>query len=367
MDEGEAGRIHAAEMVLPCTDLDATLRFFTESIGFRVEMIAPADGPSVAVIAGYGLRLRLDTHETGPAGTIRLRARWPDAIAGGNRLLTAPNGTLIRIVDADFPVVLPPLDPDLVLARMGDAEWGAGRAGMLYRDLIPGRLGGRFIASHILIRAGGPVPDYVHFHNVRCQMIFCRTGWVRLVYEDQGPPFVMEAVDCVLQPPRIRHRVLECSAGLEVVEIGCPALHETFADPDLPLPNPTIAPLRPFDGQRFQRHIAAKARWHAGDVPGSAFIDTGIAAATGGLAGVRVIRPGPATPPRPAVHPGELLFHFVLQGALELRCGGRHPLAAGDAFTIPAAMPYGFEACADALALLEVTMPAVATPDPPSA
>jgi uncharacterized protein YjlB len=38
----------------------------------------------------------------------------------------------------------------------------------------------------------------------------------------QGDPFCFHAGDCVLQPPEIRHRVLETSAAFEVVEIGCP-------------------------------------------------------------------------------------------------------------------------------------------------
>ena len=108
---------------------------------------------------------------------------------------------------------------------------------MLYRDLIPGRLGGRYIASHITIPEGGPVADWVHYHRVAFQMIYVRRGWVRVVYEDQGEPFVMHAGDLVLQPPEIRHRVLESSPGLEVIEIGCPALHETLADHELELPN----------------------------------------------------------------------------------------------------------------------------------
>ena len=122
------------------------------------------------------------------------------------------------------------------------ASWGVGRAGMRYRDLIPNRQGGRFIASHISIPDGGPVPDYVHFHKVRFQMIFCYRGWVKVVYEDQGPPFVLQAGDCVLQPPRIRHRVLEASPGLEVVEIGCPADHETRADLVMELPTGRVEP-----------------------------------------------------------------------------------------------------------------------------
>ena len=53
---------------------------------------------------------------------------------------------------------MPPLAPQFVLTRAGEGPGpGEGRAGMLYRDLIPGRLGGRFIASHISIPEGGPV------------------------------------------------------------------------------------------------------------------------------------------------------------------------------------------------------------------
>ena len=41
------------------------------------------------------------------------------------------------------------------------------------------------MASHIRIEKGGPVPDYVHFHRVRFQCIFCYRGRVRVVYEGQ--------------------------------------------------------------------------------------------------------------------------------------------------------------------------------------
>jgi hypothetical protein len=44
-----------------------------------------------------------------------------------------------------------------VLTRAGEAPFLRGRAGMDYRDLLPGRLGGRYIASHIRIASGGPV------------------------------------------------------------------------------------------------------------------------------------------------------------------------------------------------------------------
>lgn len=351
-------QITGAEVVLPCAELEATIAFFTGRLGFRLEAIFPADAPAVAVIAGQGLRLRLERGGEGAPGHIRLLCREPDAVAGGERALIAPNGTRVELVETEKPVAVPPLKPELVLSRMGgDGAWDTGRAGMLYRDLIPGRLGGRFIASHIRIAAGGPVPDYVHFHKIRFQMIFCRTGWVRLVYEDQGPPFVMEAGDCVLQPPEIRHRVLESSAGLEVIEIACPAMHETFADHALTLPTARLDPQRDFGGQRFLWHVAAKARWQPWRVPGFECRDTGMSEATHGLAGARVVRPKGATETPRDGHDRELQFFFVLDGGATLSCQGVHRLSPGDAVAIPAGSPYALGECADHLSLLEVTLP----------
>ncbi len=357
MTKPDAEQIQAAEIVLPGGELDTTLRFFTERLGFRVEAIFPADAPAVAVIAGHGLRIRLERDGTGAPGVIRLKCREP---ARGAARLTAPNGTVIDLVDADPPIVLPALQPSFVVSRLGDdAKWGVGRAGMRYRDLIPDRQGGRFIASHIVIPEGGPVPDYVHFHKIHFQMIYCRKGWVRVVYEDQGPAFVMEAGDCVLQPPRIRHRVLESSSGLEVIEIGCPAEHETAADGTLSLPNSKIDPASNFNGQRFVRHIAAQATWRPWRLPGFECRDTGIAAATDGLADVLVVRPRGTLAPQSSQHDGELQFMFVLEGKLTLRSDGRDPqaLASGDSLVIPAGMRHALADCSADLQLLEVTLP----------
>ena len=341
----------SAEVVLPCSDLTPCLDFFVGELGFRVETIFPADDPQVASLSGHGLRLRLEPG-AGDPGVIRLAS--PDA----PRTLTAPNGTRIELVDPDPPIEVPAVAQEFVLTRAADsADAGVGRAGMLYRDLIPSRLGGRFIASHISIPDGGPVADWVHFHKVRFQMIFVRKGWVRVVYEDQGEPFVMQAGDCVLQPPRIRHRVLEASPGLEVAEIGCPALHETLADHDLTLPTGRLQPDRDFAGQRFLRHVAAETPWQDLGDSGFKVRETGMAAATGGLAGVRVLRPGRADRLAQAAHRGELLFGFVLEGRAELEADGRHPLEACDAFVIPPDEPWSLADCSPDLALLEVRLP----------
>ena len=124
----------------------------------------------------------------------------------------APNGTRVEFEATETPPVIPDLVSSLTVQKAGvRSNWGIGRAGMHYRDLIPDRLGGRYIASHIRILKGGPVPDYVHHHHILFQLIYCYKGWVRVVYEDQGVPFLMHPGDCVLQPPHIRHQVLELS------------------------------------------------------------------------------------------------------------------------------------------------------------
>ncbi|MBL8664591.1 MAG: cupin domain-containing protein [Candidatus Odyssella sp.] len=365
MDMKTIPRADAAELVLPAADFDATLKFFTERLGFRLDAIFPADDPATALVSGHGVRLRLERRGTGAGGTLRLLARDPAALArafgGGAAAVTAPNGTRIEFAAEDPPYALPPERPSFVVAKMGGgAGWGVGRAGMLYRDLIPDRQNGRFIASHIRIPDGGPVPDYVHFHKIRFQMIYCYRGWVRLVYEDQGPPFVMQAGDCVLQPPEIRHRVLECSPGLEVIEIGCPAEHMTCVDHAMPLPNGTPNRARVFGGQQFVHHMAAKAEWKPWRLAGFAARDIGIGEATDGLAGVKVARVS-GTPAGEAVrHGGEFLFLFVLEGSVTLAADGHgsQRLDTGDAVTVPRGLAHRLSDCSADLELLEVSLPA---------
>lgn len=261
--------------------------------GFRLDVIYPADEPHTALLSG-------------DAGKVRLTRPGASAL---------PNG-------------LPRFEPSSVLTKAG-ADAGQGRAGMLYRDLIPGRLGGRYIASHITIPDGGPVEDWVHYHRIALQMIVVRRGWVRVVYQDQGDPFVMNEGDMVLQPPGIRHRVLESSAGLEVVEITAPAMHETFADHDLALPNGEQE-ARLFGGQKFYFHEASETPWTPFN--GAEAQETAMRQATGGLTEVRTIRRADASQISFPAHEGELVFGFVLDGTANLDGSALDP---ADAFVVP--------------------------------
>jgi len=353
--------IRNGQVLLPCRDLDGTLAFFVDDLGFKIETIFPADSPRVAVVFGYGTALRLERDAAAPdPSPVCLRLESGDPAVRRASTVVAPNGTQIEIVPPQPGYVMPEGASSFVHTRFDEGGWGVGRAGMLYRDLIPDRQGDRFIASHIRIPDGGPVPDYVHFHKVRFQMIYCYKGWVRLVYEDQGDPFILKAGDCVLQPPEIRHRVLECSDGLEVVEIGCPAEHPTMVEHGFDLPTGRLAPDRDFSGQRFVRHIAAEADWSAWRAQGFAYRDLGIEQATDGLAGARVVRAEtPQAIGGTAVHDGEFLFFFVMAGTACLTAGSSGPAALSpcDALVVPAGMPHGFSDASADFGFLEVSLP----------
>lgn len=351
--------IRKAYIGVGCEQLAPMLAFFLERLRFRVDAIFPADAPHTALISGYGLNLYLTQGAQEGPSTLRLLCDDPLAVADGQTELTAPNGMTVRLVHADPPMTVPPTRQALVVTPLNEnAHWGVGRAGMRYRDLLPDRHGGAFIASHIRLLKGGPVADYVHYHKVRFQLIFCRKGWVRVVYEGQGEPFLLEAGDCVLQPPLIRHRVLESSAGAEVIEIGAPAQHITMADPDMTLPSAPLPPDHAFGGQRFVRSRLSEAVWAPWRLAGFEARDTGIAKATDGLASVRVVRNASAAPVANHAQDSEFCFFYVLSGQMLVELdGARHELHADDSLTLPAGLPYRISAT-QPLEFLEVLLPA---------
>ena len=321
-------------IVLPCIDLEETLKFFVDEVGFKLEMITPADNPRSAVIAGYGTRVCLDTEFSGAPGLLRLETN-----SETNSRKIAPNGTSIEFLSKNRTPLYLVLDDALIVSKLStEVSMTTGRAGMIYRDLIPGRLGGRVIASHIHIPNGGPVPDYVHYHRVKFQMIYCKSGWVRVVYEDQGESFVMHAGDCVLQPPEIRHRVLESSDNLEVIEISSPAEHETFAEHEITLPTSTLRPDRDFSGQRFVHHVARDSKWNALST-NLDVIDTGIFEATQGNFSAQIIRSSPKNGEIYLPASDKPCFVFVLTGTLVLVSETtKETLESGESLWIPASL-----------------------------
>jgi quercetin dioxygenase-like cupin family protein len=317
----------AMEVALACDDIGAAIDYYTGRPGLRVDSIFPADSPRVAVLSGGGLVVRLES----------------------------------TVADASGAMPAQDTEPSLVVTKLDQGVFGSGRAGMEYRDLIPGRYGGRFIASHIRIPEGGPVPDYVHHHDVFFQMIFCVSGWVRVVYEDQGEPKLLEAGDCFLQPPHIRHRVLECSDAMEVVEIACPAEHETSVDHDMVLPTAGVRPERDFGGQRFVFDKASGASWLPHDVDGFEYRDTGIAAATDDAASAIVMRATKSLDVAGLRHNAELRFLFILHGQATLEGNGHWSLCAGDSCAIPPRLEVGLRDISGDFECLEVMIASQST------
>jgi quercetin dioxygenase-like cupin family protein len=330
--------------------------------------VSPADDPVEFAMARDGCWILLRRQRIDQPVSIVVRD-----VGGRGGRRTAPNGSSVELRAAATDLEIPDAVPTLSVVRADEGPAGTGRAGMRYRDLLPDRWGGRFVASHITIPGGGEVADWVHHHRIRFQLIFCAAGWVEVVYEDQGPPFRLERGDCVLQPPGIRHRVLRSSPGLEVIEIGCPAVHDTLADHELELPNGRGDPRRRFGGQRFVHHVAAKAPAAPWLLEGLVARDTGIAEATDGLADVRVARVDTTpTASRSSLgrleHDGEFAMLVVLDGSLWCTVdddgaadgGGRGPelLSSGAALALPPGVELELGDCSDDAELLMVVLPA---------
>ena len=250
-------QIRTAEVVLAVSDLKSEMPFFLNDLGFRLETIYPADDPEFTVISDHGARIRLQRDMEVRTGVVSLYCDSPDTFENGDGTLKTSNGHTVEIHDANPPMVIPETRHSFIVRSLADSDsWVVGRAGMHYRDLIADRLGGSIIASHIKIPDCGPVHVMVHYHIFGFQPFFCYRGWVKLVYEDQGGPFILEAGNCVIQLPQIKHRVLEASHNLEVVEIGVPAEHVTTIDHEMELPNGSANTDREWDSTKFVHHNA---------------------------------------------------------------------------------------------------------------
>jgi quercetin dioxygenase-like cupin family protein len=311
---------------VPADPLDATVAFL-ERFGFQLEEIAPADDPSEALMIGHGLRLKLDRAHRGATALVVPAA---GALAPGRHV--GPGGLVVEIA-APRKLDIPPAAPTFVHTRYAETPFHEGRAGMLYRDLLPSRLGGRWVASHIRAARGGTVQDRVHSHQVRLQLIYCLSGEAELVYEGQTGQFTFGAGDLLLQPPGIRHQVLSASVGFEVVELASPAWHPTSIDHEMVLPSPGRGD-RPLSGQRFLHAVAEQCSVEplAANVESR---DLGLNAASGGLATARALR-FRGTGTVELREADDLRFLFVSEGSGSIQGATRTVLAAYDAVALPA-------------------------------
>ena len=133
-------------------------------------------------------------------------------------------------------------------------------------------------------------------------------------YEDQGGLRRLNAGDCFIQPPQIRHRVIEAGGDIEVIEIGVPAEHVTEIDHDMTLPTPHNRPDREWDGQRFVHNLAARRRLGPFRQPGYICRDTTINTRTPRASRASGRASGARAPPIATRHDSDILFGFVMSG-----------------------------------------------------
>jgi uncharacterized RmlC-like cupin family protein len=97
-----------------------------------------------------------------------------------------------------------------------------------YRDLGIAAATQGLCQAHV-IRLIPPCTDEVrkrHIHETELQLIYVLKGWIKNEFEGHGPQ-MMSAGSCWLQPPGIKHTVLDYSADCEMLEIIVPADFKT--------------------------------------------------------------------------------------------------------------------------------------------
>jgi mannose-6-phosphate isomerase-like protein (cupin superfamily) len=98
-----------------------------------------------------------------------------------------------------------------------------------YRDLGMAKATNGLVQAHVIRFVPPCRPEEVsklHYHDVEFQMVYVLKGWIKTELEGQGA-HVMRPGSAWIQPPKIKHKVLDYSDDAEVLEIILPANFET--------------------------------------------------------------------------------------------------------------------------------------------
>ena len=97
-----------------------------------------------------------------------------------------------------------------------------------YRDLGMSKATNGLLQAHVIRLVPPCDPKVVskrHYHDVDLQMIYVLKGWIKGEYD--GEVVTMRQGGAWLQPPRIKHTVLDYSDDCELLEIIVPAEFKT--------------------------------------------------------------------------------------------------------------------------------------------
>jgi cupin domain len=103
------------------------------------------------------------------------------------------------------------------------------RAYAQYRDLGFADPTGGLAQAHVIRLIGPCDPAEVsklHFHDVEFQMVYVLKGWVKTYMEGQGES-LMKTGSAWIQPPRVKHLILDYSDDAELLEVILPAKFRT--------------------------------------------------------------------------------------------------------------------------------------------
>jgi mannose-6-phosphate isomerase-like protein (cupin superfamily) len=116
-----------------------------------------------------------------------------------------------------------------VVSHLADGKFEQGlRRYAHYRDLGIAKATGGLAAAHVIRLVPPCIPEEVakrHYHDVDFQMIYVLKGWFKGEYD--GEVVTMREGSAWLQPPKIKHTVLDYSDDCELLEIILPADFET--------------------------------------------------------------------------------------------------------------------------------------------
>tara|TARA_Y100000590_G_C15684130_1_gene1000943 strand:+ start:138 stop:1208 length:1071 start_codon:yes stop_codon:yes gene_type:complete len=305
------------DFCLPSINLEEDIDYYEKNLKFKLVEIYPAESPEVAILSGHGMRIRLETNTSLNPGRIRIAKKNISNLNKSKKTFLASNGTEIEIVQESTNHSLLFSNEEMQVNNFDEDNWLNGRAGMLYRNLINEKTKVNFIASHIKIPKGGPVNDKVHYHEINFQIIFCFNGWAKVVYENQGDPITLSKFDCILQPPKIRHKVLESSDNLEVLELTVPGRHSTKIDNKMILPNNIIDKEKLFSNMKFCYFNYKNSQIEKSDTSNILCRNTNIDIATNYKASVEILE-SQSIARYQINNKNKIFFIFVLDGKITI-------------------------------------------------
>ena len=116
------------------------------------------------------------------------------------------------------------------VSHHNEADFDAGlRRYAKYRDLGINAATNGLVQAHVVQFVPPCLPEEVsklHYHDVEFQMVYVLKGSIKTELEGQGA-ITMRQGSCWIQPPRVKHKVLDYSDDCQVLEIVLPADFKT--------------------------------------------------------------------------------------------------------------------------------------------